>query len=116
MTGVPEIDRETLEELVERTIRHVVSVHPDMEPFDPNWLEHPLSSHEAIHRPTPNVDLYDHGPAQVEAQLPLEPPAERYRVGRKLGRTVYDGEALIGIMDTANLAAKVVAALNASGL
>lgn len=40
-----------------------------------------------------------------------------YRVGRKLGRTVYrqtgDGEELIGVMDTPELGALVVDALNA---
>jgi hypothetical protein len=46
--------------------------------------------------------------------------AERgqYRVGRKLGRTIYRvtaaGEQLIGVMDCAEDAALVVAALNAS--
>lgn len=37
-----------------------------------------------------------------------------YRVGRKLGRTLYRGDQLIGIMDTAEDAALVVASLNAS--
>ncbi len=36
-----------------------------------------------------------------------------WRVGRKLGRTLYDGERLVGMMDTAELAAQVVAAVNA---
>lgn len=39
-----------------------------------------------------------------------------YRVGRKVGRTVYaataDGDELIGVMDTPELGAQVVAALN----
>lgn len=36
-----------------------------------------------------------------------------WRVGRKVGRTVYDGDTLIGVMDTPELAARVVAAVNA---
>lgn len=47
--------------------------------------------------------------------------ANRWRVGRKLGRTVYvqmgaspdDGDLLIGVMDTPELAAHSVAAHNA---
>ena len=37
-----------------------------------------------------------------------------WRVGRKVGRTVYDGDTLIGVMDTPELAAKVVACVNAA--
>jgi hypothetical protein len=40
----------------------------------------------------------------------------RYRVGRSLGRTIYQGPEstdVIGMMDTPDLAALVVAALNA---
>lgn len=36
----------------------------------------------------------------------------RYRTGRKLGRTIYDGDLLIGMMDTPTLGAMVVRALN----
>lgn len=36
----------------------------------------------------------------------------RYRVGRTLGRTIYDGDTLIGMMDTPELGAMVVEALN----
>lgn len=36
-----------------------------------------------------------------------------WRVGRKVGRTIYDSEDhLIGVMDTRSLAAQVVAAVN----
>lgn len=38
--------------------------------------------------------------------------SERYRVGRHLGRTVYDGDELIGVMDTVELGQLVVLALN----
>jgi hypothetical protein len=38
-----------------------------------------------------------------------------WRVGRKLGRTVYDGDQLIGVMDTPELAETVVAAINQVG-
>lgn len=40
-------------------------------------------------------------------------PATTYRVGNKLGRTVYRNDKLIGVMDTAEDAALVVEALNA---
>lgn len=36
----------------------------------------------------------------------------RYRVGRKLGRTVYRDDELIGVMDTPELGALVAEALN----
>lgn len=36
-----------------------------------------------------------------------------YRTGRKLGRTIYRDDNLIGVMDTPELGALVVAALNA---
>jgi hypothetical protein len=36
-----------------------------------------------------------------------------YRTGRHLGRTVYKGDELIGVMDTPELGALVVDALNA---
>lgn len=35
-----------------------------------------------------------------------------WRVGRKVGRTVYQDDELIGVMDTAELAEKVVRAVN----
>lgn len=38
----------------------------------------------------------------------------RFRTGRKLGRTIYDGDALIGVMDTPELATMFVEAANAS--
>jgi len=39
--------------------------------------------------------------------------SEQYRVGRKLGRTLYRGEDLIGMMDSAEDAALVARLLNA---
>lgn len=36
-----------------------------------------------------------------------------YRVGRKLGRTIYQDEQFIGIMETRELAERVVSALDA---
>ncbi len=36
----------------------------------------------------------------------------RWRVGRTVGRTVYLDDVLVGLMDTPELAAQVVAALN----
>ncbi len=41
-----------------------------------------------------------------------EVPATKWRVGRNLGRTVYQGDTLVGLMDTLDLAAAVVAAMN----
>ena len=35
-----------------------------------------------------------------------------WRVGRKVGRTLYDGDTLIGVMDTPELAERVVEAVN----
>lgn len=40
--------------------------------------------------------------------------APPWRTGRKVGRTIYQGDTLIGLMDTPELAARVVAAVNAS--
>lgn len=37
----------------------------------------------------------------------------RYRVGRSVGRTIYDGDKLIGLMDTPEQAAEAVEAMNA---
>lgn len=38
-----------------------------------------------------------------------------WRTGRKVGRTIYRDEVLVGVMDTPELAAEVVAALGAVG-
>jgi hypothetical protein len=35
-----------------------------------------------------------------------------WRVGRKLGRTLYDGEVFVGLMETRELAEQVVEAMN----
>lgn len=40
--------------------------------------------------------------------------AERWRVGRTVGRTIYVGDRLIGLMDTPELAQQVVEAVNAA--
>jgi hypothetical protein len=37
---------------------------------------------------------------------------ERLRTGRRVGRTIYDGDELVGVMDTRELASAVVAAFN----
>ena len=36
----------------------------------------------------------------------------KFRVGRKVGRTIYSDDQLIGVMDTVELATQVVNALN----
>jgi hypothetical protein len=38
-----------------------------------------------------------------------------WRTGRKVGRTIYRDEVLVGVMDTPELAAEVVAALGVLG-
>jgi hypothetical protein len=40
-----------------------------------------------------------------------EPP--RWRVGRKLGRTLYVNDVCVGMVDSAELATEIVAAMNA---
>ncbi|MGA7949695.1 MAG: hypothetical protein WCA45_05990 [Thiobacillaceae bacterium] len=39
-------------------------------------------------------------------------PKPQWRVGRKVGRTIYYNDGLVGMMDTPKLAEQVVAALN----
>lgn len=39
-------------------------------------------------------------------------PAETWRVGRKLGRTLYVDDQVVGMVDTPELAARIVAAMN----
>lgn len=38
--------------------------------------------------------------------------SERWRVGRSVGRTIYIGDRLVGLMDTPELAQQVVDAVN----
>jgi hypothetical protein len=40
---------------------------------------------------------------------------EHWRVGRSVGRTIYLNDELVGLMDTRELAARVVAALQMAG-
>lgn len=51
----------------------------------------------------------------VHSATPAAEPVERegWRTGRKVGRTLYLDGSLVGLMDTPELAAKVVGALNA---
>jgi hypothetical protein len=44
--------------------------------------------------------------------LDQAPTSERWRVGRKVGRTIYIGDRLVGLMDNENLARQVVEAVN----
>ena len=37
---------------------------------------------------------------------------QRWRVGRKLGRTLYKDDRCVGMVDTPELAAEIVAAMN----
>jgi hypothetical protein len=48
--------------------------------------------------------------------MPARRGARPWRVGTKVGRTIYDGsDQLIGVMDTPAIAARVVAAVNERG-
>jgi len=49
-------------------------------------------------------------------QAPATTPTTRWRVGRKVGRTLYLDDVLVGMLDTPELAAKAVAALNGVNL
>jgi hypothetical protein len=49
------------------------------------------------------------------APVTVDGEAQRWRVGSKVGRTIYIGDDLIGVMDTRELAAQVVAAVNGAG-
>jgi hypothetical protein len=42
----------------------------------------------------------------------LEAVSERWRVGQKLGRTLYRNEVCVGMVDTPELAKEIVAAMN----
>jgi len=53
------------------------------------------------------------GPCREGDDHGQEGPERPWRVGRKVGRTLYRGDTLIGVMDTPDLAAAVVAAVNA---
>jgi hypothetical protein len=48
---------------------------------------------------------------QAMIDLDRKKNMSRWRVGRKVGRTIYDGDTLVGMMDTPELAALVVHAL-----
>lgn len=56
--------------------------------------------------------------ACAAGSLPAMPPevteAPAWRVGRKVGRTVYIGDELVGVMDSPELASQVVSAVNAA--
>lgn len=38
--------------------------------------------------------------------------ADRWRQGRSVGRTLYVGDKLVGVVDTPEIAARIVAAMN----
>ena len=62
----------------------------------------------------PHIETSDDGTSWCRLAAAAPQPAGPYRVGRSLGRTIYRGDDLIGMMDTPELAAMVVAALNRS--
>lgn len=45
-----------------------------------------------------------------------KPDNDKWRVGRKLGRTLYIGDRFIGSVDTRELASQIVEAVNAGGV
>lgn len=52
--------------------------------------------------------------AMSEAEAAHDPETPQpWRVGRKLGRTLYIGDECIGMVDTPELATSIVAAMNA---
>lgn len=58
--------------------------------------------------------LVQHGdaPSAVIAEALSKATRGRWRVGRKLGRTLYLDEQFVGVVDTPEIAAAIVAAMN----
>jgi hypothetical protein len=74
-------------------------------------------SNEDVGQVTRKIDRVTETAKAYLASLEAAPPAphesqNRYRIGRKVGRTIYEGDELIGIMDTTVKAGVVVDALN----
>lgn len=68
--------------------------------------------------PSPTVprrsDISDiNGDDPTSTPLTAPAPTGRWRVGRHLGRTIYDGDSFEGILESRELAARVVDLLNA---
>lgn len=62
-------------------------------------------------------DLFSQYEAELRATPPTNPVStEKWRVGRKLGRTLYIGDRFIGSVDTPELASQIVEAVNAGGV
>ena len=84
----------------------------------PSWRERARAEHGAKAR----AYLESLGPDEPETPTtdPYEGPVPAWRVGRSVGRTLYrmagaeasKADVLIGVMDTPELAAQVVAAVN----
>lgn len=84
----------------------------------PNWRERVRAEHGAEAR----AFLESLGPDEPETPTtdPYDGPVPAWRTGRSVGRTVYrmvgaeaaKADILIGVMDTPDLAAQVVAAVN----
>lgn len=53
-----------------------------------------------------------HDHAELVREAGSNSTAQTWRVGRKVGRTIYEGDLLIGTMDTPELAREVVDAVN----
>lgn len=65
--------------------------------------------------PAPICECGATGPHQAHSACAPKPgrvEERTFRVGRKVGRTIYEGDDLIGVMDTTILATMVVTALN----
>ena len=84
-------------------------------------LRSPSSCEAFRHRTELNGLCEADVPAMIERILELEAailnggqprPATRWRVGRKLGRTLYLSDVCVGMVDTPELASEIVSTLN----
>jgi hypothetical protein len=60
-----------------------------------------------------DISSNDNGDGDISTPLTAPAPTGRWRVGRHLGRTIYDGDSFEGILESRELAARVVDLLNA---
>lgn len=77
-----------------------------------HWCETGRCVDRDHYEPTARADATTVLDAADAALRDIADPSD-YRTGRKLGRTIYRDDILIGVMDTPELGALVVAALNA---
>lgn len=48
----------------------------------------------------------------AERLAAVPPPPDRWRTGRSVGRTLYKNDVLVGMVDTVEIAAQIVAVMN----